>query len=154
MRNGVNISGANARTYRIASTTLSDNGARFRVRVSNAYGNTLSNVATLSVTSDKPPTAQILAPAQGTTYFGGMVVNYSGSASDFEDGDLPASAFTWQVDFHHDTHLHPFIAARTGSKKGSFSIPKRGETSSNVYYFLTLEVIDSGGLTKSIVRKI
>src|SRR5213596_751051 len=49
LRNGVNISGANARTYRIVSTTLSDNGARFRVRVSNAYGNTLSNVATLSV---------------------------------------------------------------------------------------------------------
>jgi glucose/arabinose dehydrogenase len=47
MRNGVNISGANARTYKIASTTLSDNGARFRVRVSNAFGNTLSNLATL-----------------------------------------------------------------------------------------------------------
>src|SRR6266567_7241799 len=50
MRNGVNISGANARTYRIASTTLSDDGARFRVRVSNAYGSILSDVATLSVT--------------------------------------------------------------------------------------------------------
>ena len=83
-----------------------------------------------------------------------MVVNYSGSASDFEDGDLPASAFTWQVDFHHNSHIHPFIASRTGSKKGSFTIPKRGETSSNVYYFLTLKVIDSGGLTKTIVRKI
>src|SRR5437879_1557264 len=92
MRNGVNISDATARTYRIASTTLSDNGARFRVRVSNAFGNTLSNVAPLSVTSDKPPLGRILTPVQGTTYFGGMVVNYSGSASDVEDGDLPASA--------------------------------------------------------------
>ncbi|PYL76185.1 MAG: hypothetical protein DMF27_09685 [Verrucomicrobia bacterium] len=154
MRNGVNISGANARTYRIASTTLSDNGARFRVRVSNAFGNTLSNVATLSVTSDKPPTSQILTPAVGTTYFGGMVVNYSGSASDKEDGTLPASAFTWRVDFHHDSHVHPFIPPTTGSKTGTFTIPNRGEVSSNVYYYITLKVIDSVGLTSTTVRNI
>jgi glucose/arabinose dehydrogenase len=154
MRNGVNIAGATARPYRIASTTLSDNRARFRVRVSNAFGNTLSDVATLSVISDKPPVAQILTPAQGTTYFGGMVVNYSGSASDFEDGDLPASAFTWQVDFHHDTHLHPFIAATTGSKTGSFTIPTRGEASSNVYYRIILKVTDSVGLTRTVTRDI
>jgi glucose/arabinose dehydrogenase len=152
-RNGLDIVGATASSYKFA-TTLADDGARFRVLVNNAYGRVLSNVATLSVTTNKPPTAQILTPVSGTTYFGGMVVNYSGSASDFEDGDLPASAFTWQVDFHHNSHIHPFIAARTGSKKGSFTIPKRGETSSNVYYFLTLKVIDSAGLTKTIVRNI
>jgi len=153
-RNGVNITGATARTYRIASTTLSDDGARFRVRVSNAYGSILSELATLSVTSDKPPLGQILTPAQGTTYFGGMVVNYSGSASDFEDGELPPSGFTWQVDFHHDTHLHPFIAATTGSKTGTFTIPTRGETSSNVYYRIILTVKDSAGLTRTVTRDI
>jgi glucose/arabinose dehydrogenase len=153
-RNGVNISGATARTYRIASTTLQDNGARFRVLVSNAYGSALSNAATLSVTSDKPPIGKILTPVQGTTFFGGMVVNYSGSASDFEDGALPASAFTWQVDFHHDTHIHPFIAARTGSKTGTFTIPNRGETSSNVFYRLILKVNDSAGLTHIVSRDI
>jgi hypothetical protein len=135
-------------------TTLQDNGARFRVRVGNAHGNILSNVATLSVTSDKPPVGQILTPVQGTTYFGGMVVHYSGSASDFEDGDLPASAFTWQVDFHHDTHIHPFIPLTTGSKTGTFTIPTRGETSSNVYYFITLKVKDSAGLTRTVTRNI
>jgi hypothetical protein len=122
--------------------------------VSDAYGSTLSNVATLSVTSDKPPVGQILTPVQGTTYFGGMVVHYSGSASDFEDGDLPASAFTWQVDFHHDFHIHPFIPPTTGSKTGTFTIPTRGETSVNVYYFITLKVVDSGGLTRTLVRNI
>jgi glucose/arabinose dehydrogenase len=153
-RNGVNISGATARTYRIAHTTLSDNGAHFRVQVSNAYGSTLSNAATLSVTSDRPPVGHILTPVQGTTYFGGMVVNYSGSASDYEDGDLPASAFTWQVDFHHDTHLHPFIPPTTGSKTGTFTIPTRGETSSNVWYRIILKVRDSAGLTHTVSRDI
>jgi Immunoglobulin domain len=154
MRNGVNISGATAGTHRIPQTTLNDNGAQFRVRVSNAYGSTLSNAAVLSVTTNKPPVGKILTPVQGTTYFGGMVVNYSGSASDFEDGDLPASAFTWQVDFHHNSHVHPVIPATTGRKTGTFTIPDRGETSSNVYYFITLKVKDSVGLTHTVVRSI
>jgi glucose/arabinose dehydrogenase len=152
-RNGVDISGATASSYKF-KTTLADDGAQFQVQVSNVYGSVLSNEATLSVTTDKPPTAQILTPAQGTTYFGGMVVSYSGSASDFEDGDLPASAFTWQVDFHHGNHIHPFIGATTGRKTGTFTIPKRGETSSNVYYILTLKVVDSVGLTNTAIRNI
>jgi hypothetical protein len=153
LRNGLNISGATASSYKF-TTTLADNGAQFRVRVSNAFGNALSNVATLSVTSDKPPVGQILTPAQGTTYFGGMVVNYSGAASDKEDGTLPASAFTWRVDFHHDSHVHPFIPPTTGSKTGTFTIPNRGEVSSNVYYYITLKVVDSVGLTSTTVRNI
>ena len=153
MRNGVNISGATASSYKFA-TTLADNGAQFRVRVSNAYGSASSNTATLSVTSDKPPTSQILTPAVGATYFGGMVVNYSGSASDKEDGTLPASAFTWRVDFHHDSHVHPFIPPTTGSKTGTFTMPNRGEVSSNVYYYITLKVVDSVGLTSTTVRYI
>jgi hypothetical protein len=83
-----------------------------------------------------------------------MVVHYSGSASDYEDGDLPASAFTWQVDFHHNSHIHPFIPPTTGIKTGTFTIPKRGETSANVYYFITLKVVDSVGLTRTLVRNI
>jgi len=153
MRNGVNMTGATASSYKFA-TTLADNGAQFRVRVSNAYGSASSNTATLSVTSDKPPTSQILTPAVGATYFGGMVVNYSGSASDKEDGTLPASAFTWRVDFHHDSHVHPFIPPTTGSKTGTFTIPNRGEVSSNVYYYITLKVVDSVGLTSTTVRYI
>jgi len=153
MRNGVNMTGATASSYKFA-TTLADNGAQFRVRVSNAYGSASSNTATLSVTSDKPPTSQILTPAVGATYFGGMVVNYSGSASDKEDGTLPASAFTWRVDFHHDSHVHPFIPPTTGSKTGTFTMPNRGEVSSNVYYYITLKVVDSVGLTSTTVRYI
>jgi hypothetical protein len=106
------------------------------------------------VTSDKPPVGQIITPAQGTTYFGGMTVNYSGSASDPEDGASPGSAFTWQVNFHHASHMHPFVAARTGSKSGTFTIPDRGETASNVFYRIILKVVDSAGLTHTVTRDI
>jgi len=153
-RNGVTISGATSASYTLSTTTLADDGAQFRVRVTNAYGSKLSNIAVLTVSTNKPPTAQIVTPVAGATYFGGMVLNYSGSSGDPESGDLAASAFTWQIDFHHDTHLHPFLPATTGSKSGSVPIPDRGETSANVFYRLILTTKDSGGLTTTVFRDI
>jgi len=154
LRNGANVSGATSASYTLSSTTLADNGAQFRVRVTNTHGSKLSNVAVLTVTSNRPPNGKILTPAAGTTYAGGMVINYSGSANDPEDGDLPASAFTWQIDFHHDNHLHPFLPATTGSKSGSVRIPDRGETSANVFYRVILSTKDPGGLVSTTFRDI
>lgn len=48
-RDGATIMGATAATYTIAATAPSDNGAQFRVVVSNAYGSVTSNPATLTV---------------------------------------------------------------------------------------------------------
>src|SRR6185295_1766481 len=81
-------------------------------------------------------------------------VNYAGTGTDTQDGTLPASAFTWQVDFHHDTHIHPFVPATTGSTSGSFTIPTSGETSANVWYRIHLTVRDSGGLTHEAIRDV
>jgi hypothetical protein len=60
---------------------------------------------------------------------------------------LPASAFTWKVDLHHDDHSHPHVEPTSGITTGTFTIPTRGETSANVFYRLTLTVRDSSGLT-------
>ena len=50
-------------------------------------------------------------PPRARCYAGGIDHRVSRApATDPEDGTLPASAFTWRVDFHHDTHTHPFIA--------------------------------------------
>ena len=71
-----------------------------------------------------PPTATITAPAAGTLYYGGTTINFAGTGTDPEDGTLPASAFTWRVDFHHDDHTHPFVGpSRTATSGGSFTIP-------------------------------
>jgi glucose/arabinose dehydrogenase len=100
-----------------------------------------------SAASQTPPTAVITMPADHTLYSAGDRITYAGTGTDPEDGNLPASAFTWQVDFHHDTQTDPFIPATTGAKGGSFVIPRRGETSANVWYRIHLTVRDSGGLT-------
>lgn len=146
-RNGVNITGATSATYTIAAVTPSDNGATFRVNVSNDFGSATSNAATLTVTGGSAPSATITAPTAGTLYRGGQTFSFAGSASDPEDGTLPPSAFTWRVDFHHDTHSHPFVPPTSGVTNGTFTIPDRGETSANVWYRIVLTVRDSSGLT-------
>lgn len=148
-RDGVNIAGATSSTYTLASAQLADNGATFRAVVSNSFGTDTSNSATLTVTTNNPPTATITAPANGTFYVGGQTFNYSGTGTDPENGNLPGSAFTWRVDFHHDTHFHPFVPPTTGSTSGSFTIPQTGETAANVFYRIHLTVRDGGGLTHS-----
>jgi glucose/arabinose dehydrogenase len=153
-RDSANIAGATQPSYTITSVTTNDNSARFRCVVSNPFGTATSNEAILTITGNQPPTATITAPPEGTLYSGGQVINYSGTGADPEDGTLPASAFTWQVDFHHDTHTHPFIAPVSGVTSGSFTIPTTGETSANVWYRIHLTVTDSGGLAHSAFRDI
>jgi glucose/arabinose dehydrogenase len=153
-RDGVNISGATAQDYTINSVAQGDNGARFRARVSNTNGNVFSNEGVLTVSANQAPTGTITQPVSGTLYSGGMIVNYSGTGTDPQDGNLPGSAFTWQVDFHHDTHTHPFIAPTSGASGGSFTIPTTGHTEDNVWYRIYLTVRDSGGLTHTTQRDI
>jgi glucose/arabinose dehydrogenase len=145
-RGGVSIPGATSRTFTLPATTLADDGAAFRVVVSNAHGKVTSDTATLAVTENSAPRAVITAPAHRTLYTAGDAVSFAGTGTDFEDGTLPASAFTWRVDFHHDTHTHPFVPATTGVRSGSFTIPTSGETSTSVWYRVVLTVRDSGGL--------
>ena len=42
-------------------------------------------------------------------------MTFAGTGSDAEDGALPASAFTWRVDFHHDDHTHPHVEPTSGT---------------------------------------
>lgn len=143
-KNNQDIPNATSATYTIPAAALTDAGT-YRVRVS-AGGTTLtSNPATLSVIANELPVAKILSPTNGTTYVAGTTVSFSGEGTDPEDGALPASAFTWEINFHHDTHYHdqPPI---TGVTSGTVEIPNVGETSDNVWYRLILTVKDSDGL--------
>jgi glucose/arabinose dehydrogenase len=154
MRNGTDIAGATAPDYTLASPALTDSGAHFRARVTNDFGSVLSNEAILTVSTNRAPVATITAPVSGTLYSGGQLISYAGTGTDAEDGALPPTAFTWRVDFHHDTHVHPFIASTSGATSGSFTIPRTGETSANVWYRIYLTVRDAGGLTHTVQRDI
>ncbi|WP_052733081.1 PQQ-dependent sugar dehydrogenase [Hymenobacter terrenus] len=149
-RNNVNIAGATSSQYVLTSPTLADNGATFRVVVTNSVSSVTSASATLTVISNTVPTANITTPVTGAKYRAGDVISFSGTGTDAEDGALPASAYSWEVVFHHDTHTHPgpaptFTAPATTGPSGTFVIPTEGETASNVWYTLLLRVTDSKG---------
>lgn len=148
------LAGATASSFTLSNAQASDHGAQFRVVVSNSFGTATSNAATLSVVTNQPPTGTITSPAAGTTYAAGQEIAFAGTGTDPEDGTLPATAFTWRVDFHHDDHIHPFLAEQTGIRSGTFVIPQRGETSANVFYRIHLTVRDAAGQKHSSFRDV
>ena len=118
----------------VASLRVTDNhGASGTAAVAISVGNTA-------------PTAVINAPPAGTTWKVGDVINFSGSATDAQDGTLPASALSWDLIMHHcpsTCHEHP-VQSFDGVASGSFVAPDHEYPS---YLELKLTAKDSGGLT-------
>jgi glucose/arabinose dehydrogenase/PKD repeat protein len=118
-----------------------------RLTVSDGVNSTISTPLTISV--GNPPSATITSPIDGSTFRAGDVVSFSGTATDPEDGTLPASAYTWNIDFLHEGHVHPGIPI-TGVTSGTFTIPTTGHDFSGfTRYRIMLTVTDSSGLTSS-----
>lgn len=146
-RDGTTLQGETQATLNIASATMEDAG-NYYATVANMDGQAMSNQAMLTVAppQDLVPVAVIVKPAEGDLYRAGSAIPFEGTGADPQDGTLGPAAFSWAINFHHDTHKHdqPAIA---GIKSGTFEVPDRGETSSNVWYRLILTVTDAGGLT-------
>jgi len=156
-RNGVPIAEATSPTYTLSNPALLDNGAKFKVIVSNSAGSVISSEVALTVITNQLPIATIVTPASGTRYAGGDVISFSSTGTDQEDGNLPASAFTWKVNLYHfDTpvHEHPVLEPMSGIKSGSFTIPTQMETSANVLFRIYLTVTDSKGATSTVSRDV
>jgi hypothetical protein len=122
---------------------------QYTARLAVSDGVNTTQATPLFISAGNPPTATILSPTDGSTFRAGDVISFSGDATDPEDGSLPASAFTWNIDFLHEGHVHPGIP-QTGVKSGTFTIPTSGhDFSGNTRYRITLTVTDSSGLTDS-----
>jgi glucose/arabinose dehydrogenase/PKD repeat protein len=118
-----------------------------RLTVSDGVNSTLSTP--LGISAGNRPVATILAPTDGITFKAGDVITFSGSATDADDGTLPTSAYTWNIDFLHEGHVHPGIPI-TGVMSGTFTIPITGHDFSGfTRYRITLTVTDSSGLQSS-----
>lgn len=101
-----------------------------------------------------PPLPVINTPTNGTTFAALDTINYTGSATDPEDGSLPASNFSWSIVLHHDTHTHPFLGPLVGATSGNFQIPNTGETSANIFYRISLTVRDSTDNQVTVTRDV
>lgn len=120
--------------------------------VGSSGGTTASCSVPLS--SNKLPTATITTPVVNVKYNAGQTISFSGTGTDPEDGTLPASAFSWSVVFHHNTHTHPFLGPITGKTGDSFVIPDTGELADDVWYRIYLTVTDSKGAKSEVYRDV
>ncbi len=80
------------------------------------------------------------------------MIQFTGTGTDPEDSNLPASAFKWQVVFYHAEHTHPGPTPTVASdgRSGSFVVPVEGETASDVWFRLFLTVTDSQGSASTV----
>ena len=90
-----------------------------------------------------PPVATILSPAPTDVWVVGDTVNFSGSATDPDDGALTGDLLSWEVILHHNTHEHLDAGQAIGAT-GSFLFPDHG---ANTYAELCLTAMDSDGRT-------
>ena len=121
-----------------------------RLRVTDSKGATGDASVLISVGGNTAPAASIASPAAATRWKVGDLISFSGSASDGQDGPVPASRLSWSlVLFHCDTqsncHQHP-IQTYAGVAGGSFTAPDHAYPS---YLQLTLTATDAGGLSSS-----
>jgi glucose/arabinose dehydrogenase len=119
--------------------------------VKDAAGNPLASDFTWSFTvaagSNTAPTPVIASPSAGTTWAVGDTISFSGSATDQEDGSLPAARLSWALILHHcgtaGCHTHP-IQSFDGVAGGSFTAPDHDYPS---HLELRLTATDSSGQT-------
>jgi PKD repeat protein len=126
-------------TYSSAGTYL------VRLRATDPGGATDTDDVTVTAGASSPPVATIVTPTVGTTWKVGDSINFSGSATDAEDGPLSASSLTWSVIMHHcpsNCHTHP-VQNFVGVSSGSFVGPDHEYPS---HIELRLTATDSAGL--------
>jgi hypothetical protein len=113
--------------------------------VTDNHGASAADSVVITVGNTKP-TATIELPTSSTTWRVGQVISFRGSATDPQQGTLPASALSWTLVLYHCTsgcHTHA-VQSWTGVSSGSFAAPDHDYPS---YLELRLTATDAGGLT-------
>jgi glucose/arabinose dehydrogenase len=141
-----------ATTY-TATRSLSAGTHQVRVEYYENFVDATARVSWASAPSNAPPAATISTPAAGTTWQVGTPISFSGSATDPEDGPLPASALTWTLVLYHcpsNCHTHT-LQSWPGVASGGFAAPDHENPS---YLELQLRATDSGGVSATTVRRL
>ena len=115
------------------------------LRVTDNHGASATAAVTINV-GNTAPNATITAPAAGTTWKVGDLIQFAGGATDAQDGPLPASALSWSLILNHcpsNCHTHP-LQSFAGVAGGSFTTPDHEYPA---YLELRLTATDSGGLS-------
>ena len=151
-KNSVDLPAGTAADLLLENVSLSDSGSVFRCIVTNTEGADTSKAATLKVTASQRPEPDILTPVEGASYRAGDLLLFTGEALDPDEGQLPASALQWKIDFYHDEHSHPAYGPVSGVESDSFLIPKNEEVDHEVWLRISLTAEDASGLSKTVTQ--
>jgi glucose/arabinose dehydrogenase len=134
------------------SHTFSQQGV-YDVVLTVTDGASSVSAAPLRVRVGNAPNVIVSSPANALEYVAGQSVPLLASATDAEDGALPASAFRWDVTLVHLDHSHPY-AVFSATNSANFVVPNSGHTPENTHYEVRLTVTDSTGLSTLVTRQI
>jgi cysteine-rich repeat protein len=129
------------------SYTFTQSGL-FTVRVRATDSLAATSVAQVSVNAGNSPPVPVIGTVTPTTpWTVGQTITFNGSATDPQEGTLPASSLTWSILMHHcqneamnDCHIHT-VSTITGVTSGSFAAPDHDYPS---YLELKLTATDHG----------
>lgn len=108
-------------------------------------------LTTIAISVAQKPKATILSPVDGSSYIGGQEVIFKGAGFDSKNGNLPASAFRWQIVMNHGKnnaqHWHDGIALYDGITEGKFNTPISDDhvLGDSIYFRFYLIVTNSAG---------
>jgi hypothetical protein len=84
----------------------------------------------------------------------GQVVSLTGSATDAEDGVLPANRLTWSVILHHGTHTHVYMPPTPGNPVTlTCPAPEDPNAGGNSYLEIRLTATDFNNLAVRVSRE-
>jgi PKD repeat protein len=126
-----------SRTYSIGTYDVG-------LRVDDGHAHT-STTSVQIQSGNTPPTLGTVTPDPSLTWSVGQTIAFSATATDAQDGTLPASAYSWNVAILHcpDNVCHTHSLNTFSGPSGSFPAPDHEYPS---HLLLTLTVTDSGGL--------
>ena len=136
-----------------ASRTLTAGTHVVKVEYFETNQGALAQLSWTGGLTDAPPQPTIASPAAGTTWRVGDTLAFSGSATDAEDGALPASRLTWEAILQHcpvECHAHP-LQQWTGVSSGTIAPPDHEYPA---YLELRLTATDSSGRSTTVSRRL
>jgi glucose/arabinose dehydrogenase/PKD repeat protein len=130
------------------------NAGRFtaRVTVRDGAGGSSSASATIDA-GNTPPVPTINSPTSSAKFSVGQTITLNGSATDAEDGSLPASGLSWAVTLHHNTHTHPYVPPTAGNNV-TFQAPAPEDLAATTTSFVSIQLTatDSNGAMSTVTR--
>ncbi len=114
-----------------------------------------SDTATVRIdVGNSAPQPTIISPTASQLFRVGETITLQGSATDSQEGTLPANALTWEILLHHNNdHTHPFLPPTTGNNI-TFTAPAPEDLAAATGSFLEIRLTatDSTNLSTTVTR--